>query len=179
MKNGVKVIGTIYDLEKLLWEKVVDELIFSIPLTKIRSAEKYIFLAEKIGVTIRILPDWHIRRFAHKPSIGVFQIQDFLGTPTLSLATGPQEHSLLLIKSTIDYVFASLLFVFSLPFFIIFPIAIKVISRGPLLFKQERIGINGRRFTLYKFRTMVADAEKKLKELKAKNEMTGPVFKRL
>ena len=54
---------------------------------------------------------------------------------------------------------------------------IKLISEGPVFFKQERVGLNGRKFYIYKFRTMVKDAEKKLAELKALNEADGPAFK--
>ena len=63
------------------------------------------------------------------------------------------------------------------PVFIITAIIIKATSKGPVFFNQERSGLNGRRFILYKFRTMVVDAETRLKDLLSSNEMNGPVFK--
>jgi lipopolysaccharide/colanic/teichoic acid biosynthesis glycosyltransferase len=63
------------------------------------------------------------------------------------------------------------------PLFAIIAIAIKISSKGPVFYKQERSGLNGRTFMLYKFRTMAADADQKRKELEALNEADGPVFK--
>jgi exopolysaccharide biosynthesis polyprenyl glycosylphosphotransferase len=63
------------------------------------------------------------------------------------------------------------------PFLLIAAIAVKLTSKGPIFFRQTRSGVNGRKFVLYKFRTMVLGAEKKLKDLQAHNEMDGPVFK--
>jgi len=63
------------------------------------------------------------------------------------------------------------------PLFLFVTLLIKLTSSGPIFFKQKRIGLNGREFVLYKFRTMYKDAEKQQKMLEALNEMDGPVFK--
>jgi len=63
------------------------------------------------------------------------------------------------------------------PLFAVIALAIKISSKGPVFYRQERSGMNGRKFMLYKFRTMVADADQKRKELEALNESDGPVFK--
>ena len=64
-----------------------------------------------------------------------------------------------------------------MPFFIAVAFAIKIISKGPVFFKQERSGLNGRLFKVYKFRTMVLDAELRQADIKEMNESDGPVFK--
>ena len=69
VENGIQVIGTIDDVEKILREQVVDELIFAMPLNKIENADKYIALAEEIGVSVRIIPDWQIQKLRYKPGI--------------------------------------------------------------------------------------------------------------
>jgi len=64
-----------------------------------------------------------------------------------------------------------------LPLFLLIPLLIKITSTGPVFFVQERVGLSKRRFRLYKFRTMVPDAEKMQSELEQLNEVSGPVFK--
>jgi exopolysaccharide biosynthesis polyprenyl glycosylphosphotransferase len=175
--NGVKVTGTVSQLEKLLWDKVVDELIFAMPLRKVENAEKYIALAEELGISVRIIPDWQIHKLRYSPIIASIQFEEFLGFPTMALVTTPIRRGELLIKSAFDLLFAALIVLLFLPLFLIVSMAIKLSSKGPVFFKQERCGLNGRRFMIYKFRTMVADAEARRSELETLNETDGPVFK--
>lgn len=81
------------------------------------------------------------------------------------------------VKRLIDIVCSIIGIVFLSPLMIITSIAIKVNSNGPAIFLQERVGKNGRIFKMYKFRSMVVDAEDLLYKLKSKNEMSGPMFK--
>ncbi len=83
----------------------------------------------------------------------------------------------LLEKRMIDFFIATVLLVINIPLFLIISIMIKFNSKGPIFFKQDRIGLNKRIFKMFKFRTMVADAEKKQSELEDLNEVSGPVFK--
>src|SRR4029079_13854760 len=81
---------------------------------------------------------------------------------------------------TLDVALSSLILLLALPIVLLVAIAVRLTSGGAggvLLFRQTRCGLNGRRFTLYKFRTMTADAEERLAELQHLNEMDGPVFK--
>jgi exopolysaccharide biosynthesis polyprenyl glycosylphosphotransferase len=89
----------------------------------------------------------------------------------------PQASWELLCKGAIDRVGAAILLLLSSPFWIIAMIGIKLGSRGPVFFKQERAGLYGNPFTMWKFRTMHTDAEARREELAAHNEMDGPVFK--
>lgn len=81
------------------------------------------------------------------------------------------------IKRTIDIVVSLLALIFLFPLMVVIMILIKIDSKGPVLFSQNRVGKNGKIFRMYKFRSMVTNAEDLLKELKNKNEMTGPMFK--
>ena len=80
-------------------------------------------------------------------------------------------------KRLLDLVLASLGLIASIPIWIAVGIAIRLDSPGPTIFVQERVGQNGRRFRFYKFRSMYVDAEQRLAEVHAKNEVAGPVFK--
>ncbi len=175
--NGIEVIGTVDDLEKTLWQEVVDELIFAMPLKMIQNVDKYISIAEDIGVSVRIIPDWQLQKLNYRPGIASIQFDEFLGLPTLALTTTPTNKGELLIKSAFDYVSTGIAMILFLPVFLLISCAIKLFSRGPIFFKQERCGLNGRRFMMYKFRTMVADAEARRQALDALDEADGPVFK--
>ncbi len=173
----IQSIGRVYDIEKILTNQVVDELIFSKPLEEIENVEKYILLAQELGIDVRILPYWYLPKVGYKPVIGSIQVTDFLGIPTLTLTSTSDKYGELFVKGIIDYIGAFLGLVFCFPLFIVIAIAIKLSSKGPVFFKQERCGLNGRKFTLYKFRTMVEDAEKRQAEIAGMNEADGPAFK--
>lgn len=97
--------------------------------------------------------------------------------PMLVFRTTPDLSWALMVKRGIDIAGAVAgLIVFS-PFFLLLTVAVKLSSPGPAIFSQRRAGIHGRPFTMFKFRTMFADAEKRHSELLEKNEMSGPVFK--
>lgn len=81
------------------------------------------------------------------------------------------------IKRIMDVFLSSLGLIVLSPLLLIVAIAIKLESRGPIVFVQERVGLNGKRFKMYKFRSMVSDAEEMKKNLEECNEMSGPMFK--
>ncbi|MDY6967758.1 MAG: sugar transferase [Spirochaetota bacterium] len=177
VNENIRVIGTIDDLKSIILTHVVDEVIFAMPLKKIESVDIYMLLIEMIGIKVRVFPDWHIHSILYKPGIASIAFDSFHGIPTMVLSTTTTKHRDLLIKLMFDYIFAGVVLLLLIPLFLFIACAIKLFSWGPIFFKQERVGINGRQFVLYKFRTMVLDAESKLEELKAKNEADGPVFK--
>jgi exopolysaccharide biosynthesis polyprenyl glycosylphosphotransferase len=105
------------------------------------------------------------------------ELEDLDGMPLLSFATTPTSQLKLMLKRTLDVVLASLLLLIALPIVSVIALMIKATSGGNVLFRQTRCGLNGRFFTLYKFRTMVEGAEERRRELLHLNEMNGPVFK--
>jgi exopolysaccharide biosynthesis polyprenyl glycosylphosphotransferase len=177
VKNGIKYIGTVDQLKSILLGQVVDEIIFAMPLNLIKGIEKYMAIAEELGVPVRIIPDWQLHKLMYKPGNARLQIEDFLGFPTMFLTTTPSEDGELILKNALDYLCATILFVIFLPIFLVIAVAIKLSSIGPILFAQERCGLNGRKFMAYKFRTMKIDSEETRKALEELNEVDGPVFK--
>ncbi|WP_027358836.1 sugar transferase [Desulforegula conservatrix] len=175
--NGYKIIGCIHDLEKHLIENIVDEIVFAIPLRIIENADLYIATAEDMGVHVRIIPDWQLHYLMYEPDIATIKFKNLAGTPTMSLHMTTPNEGALFLKSLFDFVASIIILLICSPFFLITSIAIKLSSPGPVFFKQERLGLHGRKFHVYKFRTMVENAEELKDSLKDKNESDGPVFK--
>jgi exopolysaccharide biosynthesis polyprenyl glycosylphosphotransferase len=175
--NEVKVIATLEKFNEILLTEAIDEIIFAMPLQLIDKINEYIFFAENLGINIRIVPDFQIQRILYNPATAKMYIDSFMGLPFMSLSSTPRKNADLIIKSTIDYIIAGSGIIILFPLLFLIGLAIKLTSKGPILFTQIRSGLNGRQFTLYKFRTMVANAESLKKELKVNNEMDGPVFK--
>jgi len=102
---------------------------------------------------------------------------DLNGFPLMSFETTFGQEWQLFIKRIIDLTVSFFSLILLSPVLLIVAFLIKLTSRGAIFFRQKRIGLNGRTFTLYKFRTMYSDAEDKIAELEHLNEMDGPVFK--
>jgi len=85
VKNGIRVIETVDSMKKILSEQVVDEIIFAMPLKKIRSADQHIAVAEEMGVSVRIIPDWQIHYLMYQPGKATINFEDFLGIPSRPL----------------------------------------------------------------------------------------------
>ena len=175
--KGVKVIGMMEDLKDIILSDVVDEIIFAMSLQDIDNIDKYLLLIEEVGIQVRIIPDWHIHSLLYKPRVASIIFDDFHGLPTMLVTPTTTLQRDLFIKNIFDYSLTIIALICFIPFFIISGLMIKCISWGPVFFKQERVGLNGRKFMLYKFRTMVPDAEERLNELEHLNEADGPVFK--
>lgn len=175
--NGHSVIGNICDLERHLIDNVVDELVFAAPLRIINDADKYIAVAEDMGVHVRIIPDWQLHYLMYEPDIATIKFKPIAGVPTMSLHMTTPNEGALCLKTIFDFFASAAILILISPLLIIVSAMIKLSSKGPVLFKQERLGLHGRKFFVYKFRTMVANAEDLKETLKEKNEADGPVFK--
>jgi exopolysaccharide biosynthesis polyprenyl glycosylphosphotransferase len=103
--------------------------------------------------------------------------EDLDGIPLLSLSTVPGDDAALAVKRAIDVVLSAAALLALSPLLLVTAVAIKLDSPGPVLFRQRRIGVNGREFRMVKFRSMHRDAEARLASLRALNEVSGPVFK--
>src|SRR3989338_374909 len=169
--KGHKVIGILSDLPDFLQKNVVDEVVFVVPRDWLKEIEKSILCCEAVGVPATLSTDFFDLEIAQ----GVPREMD--GLTYLTFETRQLRDPELLAKRPIDITFSSLILILMSPILAGIVIAIKLDSKGPVFFKQTRCGRNGRQFILYKFRSMVPGAEERLEELRAMNEMSGPVFK--
>src|SRR6185369_9998512 len=158
-------------LVETLHEHSVNGVILSAKHAYFEQLEAAIRACEVEGVEAWLVADFF------KTQISRTSFDDFYGRPVMVFRTTPDASWQGVLKQVLDFVGALLvLLILSIPFLIV-SLAIKLTSRGPVLFRQQRAGLNGRPFTMYKFRTMVTNAEQLKAELAALNEMSGPVFK--
>jgi exopolysaccharide biosynthesis polyprenyl glycosylphosphotransferase len=165
------VIGNISDLGRILVEKNIDEVVFALPSGNPTNLQKYLNICEEMGVQFRIIPAMY------KPGSHRIKVESILDIPTISFSASSISVSGLFYKRILDMVGGLVGFLFFLLLYPIIGLAIKIDSKGPVLFKQKRVGQHGRLFWLYKFRSMYVDAEEHKKELINFNEMEGLMFK--
>lgn len=165
------VLGSLDDLPRILENSVIDEVVFVVPRNWLPTIEKCILYCEAVGVPATLATDF----FDLEIASGVPRELD--GFTYLTFETNRLKSTELAVKRTMDVVFSAVVLVLTAPFLGLIALLIRLDSPGSVLFKQVRCGRNGRRFFVYKFRSMVSNAENRLEELKSRNEMTGPVFK--
>jgi exopolysaccharide biosynthesis polyprenyl glycosylphosphotransferase len=166
-----KILGRLGDLATLLKTAVLDEVIFVVPRDRLPAIEGAVLDCEEQGVSARICMDLFATRIA---SVAV---EDLDGIPLLALSTVPQDPFALATKRALDVVLSAIALAVLAPVFLAVAIAIRLDSPGPVLYRQRRVGMNGREFTLLKFRSMFVDAHARLEALRSRNEVSGPVFK--
>ncbi len=169
--EGVKVIGTFKDINRVVHNNVIDEIIVIIPYYQLGRIRKIMSLCETEGIRTSIAVDYFEFQLSQAKE------SNLKGIPLLTFEATRASMWHLAIKRFFDLIVSGLALVLFSPVFIVTALAIKLDSRGPAIFKQFRGGLNGRKITMYKFRTMVADADARIKELLDRNEMQGPVFK--
>lgn len=169
--NGYNVIGSFKDVPDIIHNNVVDEVIFVVPRLWLGNIEEIMCLCENEGLKIHLAVDFFKLKFSK------LKQTELDGFPLLTFESTPDKLWQLLIKRMVDIVASGVGLLILTPLFTLVAIMIKAASKGPVFFRQERCSLNGRKFTLYKFRTMFEDAETKLNGLLLHNEMKGPVFK--
>lgn len=155
----------------ILKNHVVDELLCAVGPDDLERLAPLIGHCHEEGIRTRVdlgflpqtFPRVHMENLRH--------------VPLLTLASAPNNEFALLAKRSADVVVSASALVALSPLMLLVALLIRLTSRGPVLYRQTRCGLNGRRFTLYKFRSMVADAEARRQDLESRNEMDGAAFK--
>jgi exopolysaccharide biosynthesis polyprenyl glycosylphosphotransferase len=171
-----RVVGTMAELRHLLEYGIggrdpIDEIVLAVSRQKLEANRSILLLCEELGIRARIAMNFFPSRFAR------VELEEIEGVPFVSFATTPSNAEHLAYKRVLDVALSVGLMMAALPVMVAAALAIRFTSPGSVLFKQERIGLNGRIFTLYKFRTMIADAHERRAEVSHLNQMSGPVFK--
>jgi len=148
--KGIKVLGRIDNLMVILPENHLDEITITLSLTEYYRLEKIVALCEKSGVHTKFIPDYN-NIIPTKP-----YTEDVLGLPVINIRYVPLSNAFpAAMKRLMDIVGSILAIAVSSPVMLVFAVLIKATSKGPVLFKQERVGLHNRPFMMYKFRSMV------------------------
>jgi exopolysaccharide biosynthesis polyprenyl glycosylphosphotransferase len=178
LSNGwarYRIFGNVPDLKHILEaheiEEPIDEIVFAVTRKKLDEMKQIFLMCEELGIRTRVAMNFLQNRVAR------MEIEEMEGVPFLTFTTTPSNETHLAAKRLLDVAVSLLLLGLTVPVLAIAALAIKITSPGSVLFKQTRIGLNGRMFTLYKFRTMIEDAHERREEVAHLNEMNGPAFK--
>ena len=169
---GYQAVVDFEGFPEFIRENVVDEVVICLPMKSLyQVCADIVMLSQEQGIIVRVMSD-----FFHSQS-GKSKADYLEGDALVSIYTGAMNGWQVVVKRVLDFILSFVMLVCLLPLLLIAYLLIKVTSPGPILFIQDRVGLNKRIFRLFKFRTMVPDAEKKITELEKFNEVSGPVFK--
>lgn len=166
-----KMLGTLDDLGMVIRSMQVDEVIIALPANLHQQSIRSVRLCERLGTSFKLVPD------LYELSLSRIDVEAIEGIPLL----GIRQESINSLQSTVtrsvDIVLSILILALGLPFWLCIALAIRLNSPGAVIYRQTRIGKNGRPFKVYKFRSMYKDADRVLSDLLIYNEAQGPLFK--
>ncbi len=164
--DGVPVLGSLRDAPYFVQEKEADEVVFALPLRAHLEVANLVAELEKLPVVVRVVPDFFDLAFSQ----AAITVDDLGGIPLLNLRASAIEGFPRVVKRTFDLVGATLLTILLSPVMLVASILIKMDSEGPVIFRQVRVGENCQPFHVYKFRSMIQNAEERTLELVTQTE---------
>jgi exopolysaccharide biosynthesis polyprenyl glycosylphosphotransferase len=168
--NGI-VLGDLNQARGLVRKEHIDDVVIALPMSAHQRLTQIIAELHDLPVKVWVIPDYFSLTL-HKA--GVF---DFAGIPMLDLRAPALDEYQRMVKRAFDLVMCVLALPFALPLMGIIALLIKLDSPGPVIFRQQRVGENGKLFTMLKFRTMVSNAEALRKQVERKDENGNRVLK--
>lgn len=169
--SRLEVVGALDDIPKIFHRDAIDEVVFVVPRSRLNSLQGAIDNCETEGVVVTVAVDLFDTKLARS------SVTELDGLPLLHFKTTHAKEWELLVKRLFDFAASGLGILVLSPCFLILAILIKATSKGPVFFKQDRLGLSGRKFTLYKFRTMRIGAQDVLNDVVDLNDMTTPEFR--
>src|SRR4030067_617278 len=170
--DGVKIVGALKEVPKILHTYAIDEVVFVVPRLRLSYIENAVRECEIEGIKVTIAVDLFTMKIAKS-----YQT-DLDGMPLLTFKTTVPSERDLFAKRIIDFIISGACIAISSPIILVISILIKLTSSGPVFYKQERIGFEWRKFTMYKFRTMRAGAQEKLSQVDIYKEIYEPQWKK-
>ncbi len=152
-------VHSLNKLPEMLRQHVIDEIVFATGAGNFAQMEEILLLCDEEGVRTRIALDFfpHVNSRIHLERIG--------NSPLLTFSATPHDEIRLLVKRLTDIILAGAALILVFPFMLVIGLIIRLTSPGPVIYRQERCGLNGRRFVFYKFRSMCQDAHARRAEV--------------
>jgi exopolysaccharide biosynthesis polyprenyl glycosylphosphotransferase len=166
-----KIIGSLTDARKVVESLDIDDVVIALPRRAHEQVSTLVAELHDLPVKVWVIPDYfHLA--LHKA-----RVAEFAGLPMLDLRAPALNEYQRMVKRAFDLVVGTMIQILIAPIMVIIAIAIKIDSPGPIFFKQKRVGENGHLFWMYKFRSMVIDAEERLKEVMFRDEDGNLLYK--
>ncbi len=150
---GIPVVGKFGDLKKIISETEVDQILISLPRNQYHELDEVLRILKDETVEVQLIPDIH--EFI---TLGC-EIEEFEGLPIVNLNNSPLNGWSVILKRFTDIILSGIALITISPILLFISILIKLTSRGPIFYSQVRMGLDGRTFKMYKFRSMRVDAE--------------------
>jgi exopolysaccharide biosynthesis polyprenyl glycosylphosphotransferase len=164
-------LGRIDELSDVVETHNVAEVIIALPTDAHQEVWDVVNRCQEHNVRYKVVPD------LFEMSLSRVDMDEIAGIPLIGFRESTISGTDLVLKRAMDLVLGTLLLILSLPLWIIVPLAIKLDSRGPVLYRQIRVGKGGKHFTFYKFRSMRQGADQEWHSLRPLNETDGPILK--
>lgn len=168
-----KMLGTLDDLGMVIRSMQIDEVIIALPSHLHQQIIRSARLLDRLGTSFKLVPDL----YEYELSLSRIDMRTVEGIPLIGIKQASLNTMQRVVTKVVDITLSALVLLIGLPLWLCIALAIALTSKGPIIYKQMRIGLNGHPFQVYKFRTMYRDAEKRLPSLLAYNEAQGPIFK--
>lgn len=166
-----KMLGTLDDLGLVIRSMQVDEVIIALPSNMHQEAIQSVRLCERLGASFKLVPD------LYELSLSRIDMEAVEGIPLLSIKQASLNTFQRAVTRGVDILVSGIVLLLGLPLWIVIGLAIRLDSPGEIVYQQKRVGLSGKPFMVFKFRSMYKNADQVLAALLAKNEAQGPLFK--
>jgi exopolysaccharide biosynthesis polyprenyl glycosylphosphotransferase len=166
-----KMLGTLDDLGMVIRSMQIDEVIIALPSYLHQQSIRSVRLCERLGTSFKLVPD------LYELSLSRIDMEAIEGIPLIGIKQVSINSLQGFVTRVVDIIVALLILIIGFPLWFCIAVAVAISSPGGIFYKQTRVGLAGRPFKVYKFRSMYKDADARLADLMALNEAQGPLFK--
>ena len=166
-----KMLGTLDDIGLVIRSMQIDEVIIALPSHMHHYAIRSVKMCERLGTSFKLIPD------LYELSLSRIDMETIEGIPLIGIKQVSLNKAQQLVTRIVDIGVSVAVLALGSPIWLCIGLIIRLTSSGPVIYQQERVGLNGQPFHIRKFRSMYKDADQRLAELLARNEAQGPLFK--